>query len=527
MASHSDPVVIASALSRAGYGPWPGEAAAVAASGFPAWVDRQLKPPATEPEVEARLASARLRLRHGAAPDGSWPAVDEMRPLELLDRPAEALWPLSTGKIKMDGAERRRPRDEVIAATFVRAAASRWQLREVLAGFWHDHFNVDFFQSDALAATLPVYDRDVIRPHCLGNFRQMLEAVATSASMLIYLSNRSSRAGSANENYARELFELHTLGRDAYLNDRYDRWRDVPGAKDGKPTGYIDQDVYEAARAFTGWTIEDGAGVDGKRKLDETGRFTYVEAWHDGYQKRVLATEFQPFAAAQADGRLVLDLVAAHPATARHLAGKLVQRFVGAQPPKLVAAAAAEWGKTVAAPDQIARVVRLIVLSPDFLTARGNRLRRPLALAVAYARATGLNLQPSDGLVGALAACGQRLFGWPTPTGLPDDDAQFLGTQAMRGRWNLLLGLSENWWGTGPLTPPPSLGDAPPTPRTAVTAWLDPLGLAHRPDIGAAVLDGLGWPPDQPLGRPGQPDTDRKLARIAALCAMAPAFQTA
>ena len=528
MVAPSDPSLIASALSRAGHGPLPGEAAAIAALGWRRWVDEQLAMPVgDDASTSARLAALRLRLRHGAAPDGAWAAMDEMRPLDTLGQPIEALWPLMGGKMKMDAALRRRPREEAIAATIVRAVHSERQLREIMAGFWHDHFNVDFFQSDQLAVTLPVYDREAIRPQVLGNFRHMLEAVATSPAMLIYLSNRSSRAGAANENYARELFELHTLGRDAYLNDRYDRWRDVPGAAQGRPTGYIDQDVYEAARAFTGWTIEDGAGVDGKRKLGETGRFSYVEAWHDGYQKRVLATEFQPFAAPQADGHQVLDLVAAHPATARHLAGKLVHRFVGSRPEALVGQAAAEWGKAVAAPDQIARVVRLILLSPEFMAAKGARLRRPLALAAAFARATAIDLQPTEGLIGALAGAGQRLFGWPTPTGLPDDDGQFLGTQALRARWALLLGLAENWWGTGLAASPPTLRAAPPTARSAVIAWADPLGISDRPDIAQAVLDGLGWPADQPLGRPGAPDTERKLARIAALCAMAPAFQTA
>ena len=166
----------------------------------------------------------------------------------------------------MDGAERRRPREEVTAATILRAVHSRWQLREVMVAFWHDHFNVDAFSADEVSVALPTYDRDVIRRHAFGNFRDFLEAVATSTAMLYYLSNRSSRAGAANENYGRELFELHTLGRDAYLNDRYDRWRSVPGALKGAPVGYIDEDVYEAARAFTGWTVEDGSALDSQRR---------------------------------------------------------------------------------------------------------------------------------------------------------------------------------------------------------------------------------------------------------------------
>ena len=345
--------------------------------------------------------------------------------------------------------------------------------------------------------------------------------------MLISLSNRSSRAGAANENYARELFELHTLGRGAYLNDRYDRWRDVPGALKGHPAGYIDQDVYEAARAFTGWTFEDGAALDGRRRLPESGRFAYVETWHDGYQKRVLATEFTPFAAAMADGRQVLDLVAAHPATAANLAGKLVRRLVGATPERLVQAAAAEWRKAAGAANQIGRVVRLVLLSPEFAAARGTKVRRPLALAAGFARAAGIDLVPTEGLVNGISGAGQRLFGWPTPTGLPDDNGHFLGTQAMRGRWALVLGLAENWWGTGLPNPPAGLTAQPPTPRMAAAAWTEALTGAVDPALAETVLAGLGWPPDQPLGLPAAPDTRRKLARIAALCAMAPAFQVA
>jgi len=517
MPSSRDPVFLTYALARAGYGPAPGDIDKAARQGWSGWVEEQLAPTADDPVLAPRLASTLLRIRHGGG-DG-WDAVDEMRPLERLGKPIEALWPLADGKRKMDGAERRRPRDEVVAATLLAAVHSRWQLKELITAFWHDHFNVDFYGSDTLAATLPVYDREVIRAHALGNFRQFLEAVATSAAMLTYLSNRSSRAGAANENYARELFELHTLGRDAYLNDRYDRWRAVPGALSGQPEGYIDQDVYEAARALTGWSLEDGAGIDGRRKLPESGRFAYVESWHDGYQKRVLATEFQPFAAAMADGRQVLDLVAAHPATARHLAGKLCQRLVGGRPPRLVAAAAAEWSRQAKAPDQIARVVRLILLSPEFAAARGAKVRRPLAVAAGFARAAGIDLLPTEGLVNAIAGAGQRLFGWPTPTGLPDEDSQFLGAQALRQRWALTLGLAENWWGCGNPTPP-----AAATFGQAVSAWQIMLLGAPDPEAGNAILAGLGWSADQSPGRPGMPDTARKLNRLAALTAMAPAF---
>ena len=189
--------------------------------------------------------------------------------------------------------------------------------------------------------------------------------------MLYYLSNHSSRAGSANENYGRELFELHTLGRQAYLNDKYDRWRDVPGALEGHPSGYIDEDVYESARSFTGWTVEDGSSIDGGRKLPQTGRFAYVENWHDGYQKRVLAADFTEFQPAMADGRRVLDLVASHPATARFVCTKLVRRLVADSPPTaLVETATRIWRDNLHAPDQIAKVVRRQGTAPNCASRR-------------------------------------------------------------------------------------------------------------------------------------------------------------
>ncbi len=515
-----------SALGRAGFGARPQDVAEVGERGFPAWVETQLAPRADDdPEVTRRLEHLTLRIKYGAG--AKWSAVDEMRPVTLLDKPIEAVWPLILRRGEMDGAERRRPRDEVTAATLLRAVHSRWQLREALVNFWHDHFNVDAYGADEISVALPSYDRDVIRRHALGNFRQFLEAVATSTAMLYYLSNRSSRAGAANENYGRELFELHTLGRAAYLNDRYDRWRDVPGALKGSPSGYIDEDVYEAARAFTGWTVEDGAGIDGQRRLPTTGRFTYVEAWHDGYQKRVLAHEFREFAPPLADGRKVLDLVADHPATARFICAKLFRRLIGDAPPEsAIAAAARTWTAARRAPDQIAQTLRTILLSPEFAAAQGMKIRRPLALAAAFARATGIDLMPTEPLWNQLANAGQRLFGWPTPAGLPDDGAFFLGANSMRLRWGLLLGLAENAWGTGEMPRPPGLEAGPVTPRQAALRLASMLHGAAQPALMDAVLGGLGWPADQPLGDPARPETGKRIARIAALVAMAPGFQS-
>ncbi|HVJ53923.1 MAG TPA: DUF1800 domain-containing protein [Aliidongia sp.] len=512
------------ALARLGLGARPGEAAGLDPRH---WLEAQLAPPpGDDPGVAARLDRARLKIKYNegdSAKNQKWAAMDEMRPLTTLAQPIDQLWPLFD-KEQHDGAERRRPLLEVMAATLIRAAHSDYPLRERMVGFWHDHFNVDAWDQEQVAVALPTYDRDVIRRHALGNFRQFLEAVASSTAMLYYLSNRSSRAGSANENYARELFELHTLGRDAYLNDKYDRWREVPGALDGKPAGYIDQDVYEAARALTGWTVEDGSGIDGHRKLPSTGRFAYVDVWHDGYQKRVLATEFDAFQPAQADGRKVLDLVAHHPATARFICTKLVRRLAADDPPPaLVQKAVAAWTKYRDAPDQIARTLRAIATAPEFAASRGRKLRRPVELVVAFVRATGMELTPTEPLFNELANAGQRLYGYPAPTGLADQAEAFLGANAMRRRWLILLALADNNWGTGSIDPPPPLMAA--TPRQAASFWLQAMLGGADPADTEAIAVAIGQP-DQPIGPPGAPDTRKRLARAAAFAAMSPGFQS-
>jgi len=530
-AAHSDPAELDAGfapmvLARLGHGARPGEIERLRATGYRAWLDEQLAPPpGDDPAVAAKLQRLTFRIKYNEGKDKAYPAVDELRPLGTLSQPIEAVWPVLADRDKHDGQERRRPLMEVMAATMVRAADAHYQLREVLVGFWHDHFNVDAWDQEQVMVALPTYDRDVIRAHALGNFRAFLEAVASSTAMLYYLSNKSSRAGSANENFGRELFELHTLGAEAYLNDKYDRWREVPGALKGQPTGYIDQDVYESARAFTGWTVEDGSGLDGRRKLPNTGKFAYVETWHDGYQKRVLATEFDAFQPGMADGRKVLDLVAAHPATARHVCRKLVVRLAGENAsPQLVAQAVAVWTRTARAPDQIAQVVRTIVTTPEFKASRGVKIRRPLALAAGFARATDLDLTPTEPLLNGLANAGQRLYGYAPPTGLPDRRDLFLGTNAMRQRWQLVLALAENSWGTGVLDPARLMGANATTPRAAAAFWLTAMTGAYDPATIEALVSGLGWPPDTPL--PPNPNTQKQLARIAGLAAMAPGFQS-
>ena len=518
-------------LRRLTFGPRLGDVGWLNTLGLGDWLAMQLAPNTTDDdECNRRLDLLKIPIKYSAGPDTpgpngvrqTWSATDERRPLVYMNAPIETAWKVVDRNVAMDGAERRRPRDEAIAATLLRAVYSRWQLREVMVSFWHDHFNVDAFSSDQIAAALPVYDREVIRAHALGNFREMLEAVSTSTAMQCYLSNRTSRAGAANENYARELFELHTLGRNAYLNDRYDRWRQVPGATTGKPEGYIDQDVYEAARAFTGWTVEDGSRLDNRTQLPNTGRFTYVENWHDGNQKRVLATEFDPFQAAMSDGRKVLDIVSAHPATAVFIAEKLCARLIGPQPSlRSVKLAATVFRENQKNPRQIALVIKAIVLSPDFANGRPLKVQRPLAMLTGFARATGLEFTPTEGLVNQLSACGQRLFGWPTPNGFPDDDHYLMGANALRQRWALVLGLAHNVWGNGALSIDLLEHLDAVSPNAVASYWLNAMLGFVEPAVHAKIVASLGWASEQPVA-PAGVERQKRIAHIAACCALAP-----
>jgi uncharacterized protein (DUF1800 family) len=440
-------------LSRLGYGPAEGEAARFVEMGLQAWLEGQLKPvDGDDARTAAALKAAKLRIAYEAGKNDegdAYEARDEERGLEPRGEEIAKHWWRTKWNKGVAWAERVRPLAELRCATVIRARESSYQLREVMVDFWHNHFHVNAGGDDIRASVaMPWYDRDVIRRHCLGNFREFVEAVASHPAMLAYLNNASSKASPANENFARELFELHTLGRGAYLNALFNRWRDVPGAMAGNAEGYIDQDVYEAARAFTGWTIADGGwnGMDNGR-LPDGGAFLYMDAWHDHYQKRVLASEFDPSQPPLADGRKVLDLVAFHPATAKHVCMKLCRRLLMDEPTQaLVERVVAVWNEHAKAKDQIARVVRAIVMSDEFAKTSPGKAKRPLELAMSFARVTGAKVRADNAWSWSLEAAGQPMFAWPAPTGLPDVSSYWLSTSMMVSRWNMPILLMADWF---------------------------------------------------------------------------------
>lgn len=529
------PPLEAIALGRLAFGVSAADLAAMRALGsnpsrrLEAWVDAQLSPDSIDDaDCERRLADAGLttlgksvrqlwadhvvdyRAARGMAPD----QIKKSRRKAGDDPP-----PMMESGKAFDRQEQRpfKPVEELETAAWLRAVYSRRQLREVLVDFWHDHFNVYAWQS--LSSPLFVaYDRDVIRRHALGNFREMLEATAKSPSMLLYLDNAGSASANPNENYARELLELHTLGAENYLGTG-DRG-DVPRGKDGLPVGYVDGDVYEAARAFTGWRVADGQGVE------DTGEFLYFEAWHDRFQKIVLGRPIRELQAPMKDGLDVLDVLADHPATARHVSLRLCRRLVADEPSKkLVASAAAVFHDRRRAPDQLRQVVREIALSKEFRSTWGKKLRRPFELAVAMMRATGADFAPQDDFFSAQARTGQRLFQCATPDGYPDVRTRWGSTTSMLDRWRWANTLTGGGWKGVRARAAAQTPAGLTTPREIAAYWSErALGWPGTPARRDAVARFLARGADLDAALPAQARGER-LDSAVALALMVPEFQ--
>lgn len=422
------------------------------------------------------------------------------------------------------------PIREVERATFLRAIYSRRQLFEVLAHFWYNHFNIYGWHYD-VAPVFVHYDRDVIRANMLGRFRDLLEAVAKSTAMLYYLDNYTSSRAGPNENWAREVFELHTLGAENYLGVLPQT--DVPTDLDGKPIGYVDDDVYEATRCFTGWTVANG----NNDTSGNTGQFEYVEEWHDRFQKTVLGTFLPANQTAEIDGETVLDLLAAHPGTARHICRKLCRRFISDTPPdSLIESAAQVFLDQQNASDQLTQVVRHILLSTEFRTTWGEKIKRPFEATVSAVRAGngdlsfGMNDDDSDTFLWRYGHTGQDLFRWKAPNGYPDVKEDWQGTTSLLMRWRLVNWLvderdaADNYYLD-------LIGQTPGGVRSAnalVDFWIDrilgrTMGASERQDLVDFMAQGNN--PDIDLPLDSDDSVQSRLRALVALIMMSPEFQ--
>jgi uncharacterized protein (DUF1800 family) len=327
-----------------------------------------------------------------------------VRRLECLDDPVGELFEYKE-KVLLS---------EMVRGAVLRAVLSRRQLYEVMVQFWTDHFNIDPSKGDAkwLKAA---DDRLVIRQHALGRFPDLLRASALSPAMLWYLDGRVNRrqnqGDQPNENYARELLELHTLG--------------VHG-------GYTQKDVMEVARCLTGWTVR----TKGQFQL---GKVEFNPSLHDDASKTVLGHPIPP-GLGERDLDRVLQIAAFHPSTARHLATKLCRKFIADPPPEPAVLDTAQ--AFLKSGGDIRDTLRALVFTRQFQETRGNKFKRPFKFIVSALRATAARTDAGADLTDYLLRMGQAPFHYPTPDGYPEEALPWMGT--LLWRWNFAVALSSN-----------------------------------------------------------------------------------
>jgi hypothetical protein len=328
--------------------------------------------------------------------------------LEVLNLDADAL--RNRGDKIFDNYDPDLILDDFRSATLLRQIYSRRQLLEVMVEFWTDHFNISVQKGDCWFLKV-VDDREVIRAHALGNFRELLGASAHSPAMLVYLDNQENHKDAPNENYARELLELHTLGVDG---------------------GYTQTDVMELARCLTGWKVKEHFW---------RGQVTFDEDAHTKGSKTVLGKIISPTGKGEIDQ--VLDQLIEHPATARTIATKLGRRFLADDPPPgVVDAAARIFQKTKGDIRATLKVLLLDGLQNISKETLPLKYKRPLNFLLSAIRQTGADSTGGPKLQRYLSQMGQPLFDWPTPDGYPDTAVAWQGN--LLPRWKFALDLVQN-----------------------------------------------------------------------------------
>jgi uncharacterized protein (DUF1800 family) len=445
-------------LNRLGYGPRPGDVERVKQMGLARYIDSQLHPEtiALPEELVQRLRGLETVNRSAGE------SVREFNELRKEVRNEE------------EGAKQRRRTElgrmnrETAEARLLRAIDSPRQLEEVMVDFWFNHFNV-FAGKGIDRALVASYERDAIRPHALGSFRDLLGATAKHPAMLFYLDNylsTSNEFGAAqakkgakgqarglNENYARELMELHTLGVDG---------------------GYTQKDVTELARMLTGWTF------DPRRMYRFNETFRFDQQRHDQGAKTWLG---RPVAAGgQQEGEMALDVLAVHPATARHISYQLAQYFVSdVPPPALVDRMAKAW---IEGRGDIRSVLRTLFTSDEFMSpqAAGAKFKTPYQFVVSAVRASAVPVTNVAPLLGTMNQLGMPLYGCQTPDGYKNTQDAWLNPDALSRRITFATAL-----GAGRLalaSPPPDLQAM--SASAALPARAVPQGV-QAPPMGAVA----------------------------------------
>lgn len=475
-------------LNRFTFGATPNQVDEVVKMGLEKWFQQQLKGQLSEGDVNERLKDFDALSFTNGQVLATFPRAPQVRKMAvkdgILSRDSLASNEKKEIKQQLEAYRKQKGlRDEkelyrqFISQKIIRATYSQNQLHQVLTDFWFNHFNVSATKPQC-AQFIPAYERDVIRPNVTAKFQDLLMATAHSPAMLLYLDNSNSaianedfenkmsqmktrvdrrgrihyhrqvlapkqpkpskKAMGLNENYAREIMELHTLGVDG---------------------GYTQQDVTEAARVLTGWTIypmAEGYNDNVRKILENTGEsrlsqagfvhkgdFLFAINRHDAKEKTVLGKTFKAGGGYQ-DGVELLTLLAHHPSTANFICKKLAVRFVSDSPP---IGLVDKMAKTFLEEDgDIKKVLIAMVQSPEFWTKESLRAKTksPFEYAISAVRSLNGEITNAFPLFNSIAQMGQKLYSYAAPTGFPDRGQYWINTGSLLNRMNFGLALAAN-----------------------------------------------------------------------------------
>jgi uncharacterized protein (DUF1800 family) len=440
-------------LSRTTFGPLPAEVERVKQAGIASFLDEQLHPERIDDSaVEKRLAALPTLAMTPAELMEDFPAPKQQAKAQALRAMREDINSNPPASPPGQAMADDRPRTilmELAREQFWRAAYSDRQLQEVMVHFWMNHFNI-FAAKGVERWLLTSFEQEAIRPHALGSFQDLLIATAKSPAMLFYLDNWLSVSPDApaagpgmggargpfalgganpvaqparppaqverrglNENYARELMELHTLGVDG---------------------GYTQHDVHEVARCFTGWTID---------RPRQGGGFLFRPRLHDDGEKVVLGRTIRAHGGIE-DGMAVLELLAAHPSTAHFISLKLCRHLVADTPPASVVVRTATT--YTATHGDICAVLNSILTSPEFNSQAAFRakVKSPFELVVSAVRTAGGESDGGPPLLGSIARMGQPAFLYQAPSGFPERASSWINSGTLLARMNFAMALAAN-----------------------------------------------------------------------------------
>jgi uncharacterized protein (DUF1800 family) len=479
------------ALNRLTFGPRPGDALKVRAMGVDNWIDQQLHPEKIDDSAIEQFVGRYPAINRNQNDLLFQYAQQQRERREIKRESADSTRSMTAAdsvalrQRMQQGNLTRQVITQLQSSRVARAVASERQLQEVMTDFWENHFSIYAQKGAPEPYYLTDFDRNVVRPRALGKFRDLLGAVAQSPAMLFYLDNARSMAESnrptlgrqqrqqpqqrtrpgLNENYGRELLELHTLGVDG---------------------GYTQQDVINVARAFTGWTIKPPA---------QGGGFIFRPQVHDAGEKIVLGHKLAAGRGME-DAEDVLDILARSPVTARFISFKLARRFVSDSPSKaLVDHAAQVYLRT---DGDIREVLRAIITSPEFFSQQAfrSKVKSPFEVVVSAMRVLNAAPDSTPRSAQVIAFLGQPIFGHQAPNGWPETGASWMNTGAILNRINFGMAVAAGRLPGVSIRALPALDTIRSAPRdrqvdVAVATILN--GMAS-PDTRAVLMSG-----DHPL----------------------------